>query len=87
VDAERRPVGYLHAERAEGRSGTAGDHLEPLGTRIAAGADLRTAVSEMFTHDVTWLAVTDEHGRYAGCITQSGITHLLGETYRRPAAA
>jgi osmoprotectant transport system ATP-binding protein len=36
----------------------------------------------MFAHARTWLPVVDAEGRFSGCITQSGITHLLGETYR-----
>ena len=45
--------------------------------------DLRTAVSTMFTHDLAWLPCVDAEGFYRGQITQRGITHLLGETYRR----
>ena len=45
---------------------------------VAPDDDLRTAVSEMFTHDVTWLACVDEEGAFAGHVTQRGITHLLG---------
>jgi osmoprotectant transport system ATP-binding protein len=36
----------------------------------------------MFAHARTWLPVVDAEGRFSGCITQTGITHLLGETYR-----
>jgi osmoprotectant transport system ATP-binding protein len=42
---------------------------------------LRTAVSLMFTHDTTWLAVADEDLMFKGYITLRGITHALGETY------
>jgi osmoprotectant transport system ATP-binding protein len=44
--------------------------------------DLRKAVSQMFTHDQTWLACVDDDGFYKGYVTQRGITHLLGATYR-----
>ena len=37
----------------------------------------------MFTHDLAWLACVDADGFYQGQITQRGITHILGETYRR----
>lgn len=87
VDAERKPVGYIRAETAEARSGSVGDHCDALTTRVMVDADLRTAVSEMFTHNTTWLAVVDAEGTFQGCVTQDGITHLLGETYRQAAAA
>jgi osmoprotectant transport system ATP-binding protein len=87
LDDADKPVGYVHAERAEGRKGTASEHADPLATRITAHADLRVAVSEMFAHDITWLAVVDDEGRYRGCVTQTGITHLLGETYRQAGVA
>lgn len=87
VDAERKPVGYIRAETAEARSGSVGDHCDALTTLVMVDADLRTAVSEMFTHNTTWLAVVDAAGTFQGCVTQDGITHLLGETYRQAAAA
>jgi osmoprotectant transport system ATP-binding protein len=52
---------------------------------VKTSADLRTAVSLMFTHDVAWLACVDADGRHAGVVTHAGITRILGETYRRAA--
>ena len=43
---------------------------------------MRSAVSQMFTHGVTWLACVDDDGFYKGYITQKGITQVLGATYR-----
>ena len=45
---------------------------------ISINDDLRTAVSMMFTHDVTWLACVDDDGFYKGYVTQRGITSALG---------
>ena len=36
----------------------------------------------MFTADESWIACVDADGRYRGYISQRGITHLLGATYR-----
>jgi osmoprotectant transport system ATP-binding protein len=43
--------------------------------------DLRTAVSTMFRHDVSWLACVDDDGVFKGYVTLRGITHLLAEVY------
>ena len=44
--------------------------------------DLRAVVSKMFAHDISWLAVVDEQGRLCGEISQRGITHHLGASFR-----
>ncbi|MCC7280908.1 MAG: ABC transporter ATP-binding protein [Acetobacteraceae bacterium] len=85
VDAEGRPRGWIAAADAEQGAGHAGDHLRPLPALLPGGADLRAAVSLMFTHDMPWLACVDESGRFLGRVSQAGITRLLGETYRRAA--
>jgi osmoprotectant transport system ATP-binding protein len=88
VDERRRPVGFVSAELAAARKGKVAEHHIRLPATIGPRADLRAAVSEMFAHDITWLAVVDDAtGAFRGVITQRGVTHLLGETYRGPAAA
>ena len=82
VDAGGRPIGKIDADAASGRQGKVGERQAELVTQVAESADLRTAVSEMFTHDVDWLAVVDETGVFKGYVTQQGVTHLLGRTYR-----
>jgi osmoprotectant transport system ATP-binding protein len=82
LDEMRCPVGFLAMDGVPKGNGSLVEHIEPITVIVEASADPRTAVSEMFTHAVTWLPVVDGAGRYAGCITQSGITYLLGETYR-----
>lgn len=83
LDRHGRPAAYVTRGTVEAHRGNVADHHVPLVARVNADADLRTAVSEMFTHDITWLACVDGDGRYIGCVTQNGITHVLGETYRR----
>ncbi len=82
IDEMGRPVGFVPLNGAGVTNGSLSEHIRPINTHVAASSDLRTAVSEMFANDMTWLPVVDEQGRFSGCITQSGITHLLGETYR-----
>ncbi len=82
VDRHQRPVGFVELDNARNRRGTVAEHHAALPAVAHLKADLRTAVSEMFTHDMTWLPVVDDEGRFKGYVTQRGITHALGETYR-----
>ena len=84
VGPRGRARGVVRLEAARGRHGAVGENHEPLPGTIKVTDDLRTAVSMMFTHDVTWLACVDDDGFYKGYITQRGVTHLLGATYRDP---
>jgi osmoprotectant transport system ATP-binding protein len=82
VDENGRPAGQIRLDKVDGRQGCCTEHAEALPVPVVMEDDLRTAVSRMFTHDVTWLACIDRDGRYTGQVTQRGITHFLGETYR-----
>ncbi len=82
VGPRGRPRGFIHINDAKERKGLVGEHYEKLPASVNVREDLRTAVSEMFTHDLTWLACVDDDGFFKGYVTQRGITHLLGETYR-----
>jgi len=84
VGPRGRARGVVRLESARGRHGLVGEHHERLPGVVRVSDDLRIAVSLMFTHDVTWLACVDDDGFYKGYITQRGITHLLGATYRDP---
>lgn len=85
VGPRGRPRGRLSLAEAESKRGTVGEHRTGLEATVSVGDELRTAVSLMFAHDLAWLPCVDENGLYQGQITQRGITHLLGETYRRRA--
>jgi osmoprotectant transport system ATP-binding protein len=84
LDGAGIPRGWLAAAMGEADDLVA-KHRIALPAIVAVEDDLRVAVSRMFRHAVGWLAVVDGDGRFAGCITQRGITSLLGETYRGPA--
>ena len=57
---------------------------KPLPATVPVRADLRAVVSEMFAHDVMWLACTDDSGRYVGVVTQPAVTSALRATYADP---
>lgn len=78
VDRDGHPRGYINQRIAEGESGKAGDLAHPLSFTVRARDDLRTAVSSMFTHNVSWVAVLDDGGHLIGYVSQQDITDLLG---------
>ncbi|WP_308917832.1 ABC transporter ATP-binding protein [Jannaschia sp. LMIT008] len=82
VGPKGRARGIVYLSDARGAKGRVGENHKKLPASINAREDLRTAVSMMFTHDETSLAVVDDDGFYKGYVTQRGITHLLGATYR-----
>ncbi|MCY4032527.1 MAG: ABC transporter ATP-binding protein [Hyphomicrobiales bacterium] len=82
VSQANKPVGFLHLNDIAELSGQVGDHQAPLPVLIRMEEDLRSAVSSMFRHDRSWLVVVDSEGKFAGNITQRGITHHLGTTYK-----
>jgi osmoprotectant transport system ATP-binding protein len=87
VGERGRPRGFVELERVKGKHGTVGEYQLGLPASVHVDEDLRNAVSLMFAHDVTWLACVDGDGRFKGYVTQSSITHLLGETYRATGAS
>ena len=82
VGPRGRARGVERLDAARGRKGLVGENIEPLPGTVNVKEDLRTAVSLMFTHDVTWLACVDDDGFYKGYVTQRGITRTLGAAYR-----
>jgi osmoprotectant transport system ATP-binding protein len=84
VGPRGRARGVVRLEIARTRKGSVAEHQEPLPGVVNVKDDLRTAVSLMFTHGVTWLACVDDDGFYKGYVTQRSITQALGATYRDP---
>jgi len=81
VGPRGRPRGYVRFNDVKDASGVVKEYWAGYPRTVHMNADLRTAVSEMFTHNVTWLACVDDDGRFRGYITQRQITHHLGATY------
>ncbi len=82
VGPRGRVRGFVSLKTAQENKGKVGEHSEALPTTIKLEENLRTAVSTMFRHDITWLACTDDDGFYKGYVTLRGITRLLAEAYR-----
>ena len=82
VGPRGRPRGIVYLDKARGRRGKVGENHDGVKGTVHLNEDLRTAVSSMFMHDETSLPVVDDDGIYVGYVTQRGITHLLGATYR-----
>ena len=82
VGPRGRARGVVKIETAREAKGSVAEHQEALPGVVNVKEDLRSAVSQMFTHGVTWLACVDDDGFYKGYITQRGITQMLGATYR-----
>jgi osmoprotectant transport system ATP-binding protein len=82
VGPRGRARGLVRIEVARDKKGTVAEHQEPLPGIVNVDDDLRTAVSLMFTHGVTWLACVDDDGFYKGYVSQRSITNALGATYR-----
>ena len=82
VGPKGRPRGIVYLDKARGKRGKVGENHDGVPGTVHMKEDLRTAVSSMFMHDETSLPVVDDDGTYVGYITQRGITHMLGATYR-----
>lgn len=77
-----RAKAFLHLNDIRGRKGLVADHCHALSATANIDDNLRAAVSTMFRHDVQWLACVDSEGFFQGYITQRGIGHVLGASYR-----
>lgn len=82
VGPRGRARGYLRYNDVKDLKGTVGEHHQALPTTVHKRDDLRDAVSSMFRHDTTWLAVVDDDGFFQGSVTQRSVSHALGATYR-----
>jgi len=84
VGPRGRARGSLSLALARAERGTCGEFRTTLKTTVNVHDDLRTAVSLMFTHAVTWLACVDDDGFFKGFLTQRRITQVLSEVYQDP---
>jgi osmoprotectant transport system ATP-binding protein len=82
VGPRGRPLGWVGIKTAQGAQGSVGDNAESLPSTAKLSENLRTAVSTMFRHDVSWLACVDDDGMFKGLVTLRNITHLLAGAYR-----
>ncbi|CAD5108268.1 ABC transporter ATP-binding protein [Zestomonas carbonaria] len=83
VDRNGRPIGSVYRSLALAKQGTCGDHHYGLRAIVNIDDDLRTVAALMFRHDTTWIPCVDDQGVFRGEVSQRGVTHYLGATYRR----
>lgn len=81
VGPRGRARAFLNLNDIKGVSGTVGEHSEPLVATTRVDDDLRSAVSTIFRHGVTWLACVDDDGFFKGYLTQRSISATLGSVY------
>lgn len=82
VDQDKRVQGALYLEEIQGKEGIVRQHYERLPSKTYLDEDLRSTVSTMFRHNVSWLPCVDKQERFQGCITQRAVRHALGDIYR-----
>ena len=83
VNNQNQPIGMITKSVAMSQRGLCSDHYDGLPILMNQEQDLRAVVSKMFAHDISWLAVVDEQGQLCGEISQRGITHHLGASFRK----
>jgi osmoprotectant transport system ATP-binding protein len=77
-----RARSFLHLNDIKGKKGIIEEYRQALPAVANVKEDLKTAVSTMFRHDVSWLACVDDDGFYKGYITQKAISQALSAVYR-----
>jgi len=80
VGNDGRPLGYVDCRRNEDRPDLGLDGRVALPSVVGPDDDLRIALSEMFVHDVDWVACVDADGVLLGIVEQDSIGRLLRAT-------
>lgn len=71
VDGQRALRGWLHRDRMKGE-GTVEDRALPVDARVAPGASLKDALSQLLLSDAGWVAVVDGE-RFLGVVTPQSL--------------
>ncbi len=84
VDDDGKPLGFVKRREARGASGVCGDLLHPFTVTGRAEENLRVVLSKLYEHNLVWMPIVDEEGRYSGEISQDYIADYLssGRTRR-----
>jgi osmoprotectant transport system ATP-binding protein len=84
VDGDGRPLGFVKRREARGATGACNDLLHPFRITGRAEDNLRIVLSKLYEHNMVWMPITDEDGRYSGEISQDYIADYLssGKTRR-----
>lgn len=84
VDDEGKPLGFVKRREARGADGRCGDMLHDFRITGKAEDNLRVVLSKLYEHNMVWMPIVDEEGRYSGEISQDYIADYLssGRTRR-----
>lgn len=84
VDDEGKPLGFVKRREARGATGVCGDILHDFRITGKAEDNLRVVLSKLYEHNMVWMPIVDEEGRYSGEISQDYIADYLssGRTRR-----
>jgi osmoprotectant transport system ATP-binding protein len=84
VDNDDRPLGFVKRREARGASGKCEDLIHRFTVTGKAEENLRVVLSKLYEHNLVWMPIVDEDGRYSGEISQDYIADYLssGRTRR-----
>ncbi len=82
VNDQQQPAGMVMRSVAQTTKGYCRDHFQNVPAMVGLDDDLRTVVSLMLAHGITWLPCIDDQGRVCGQVTQRALTHHLGSRFR-----
>jgi len=84
VDEDGKPLGFVKRREARGASGQCADLLHHFTVTGRAEENLRVVLSKLYEHNMVWMPIVEEEGRYSGEISQDYIADYLssGRTRR-----
>jgi len=84
VDDDGKPLGFVKRREARAASGVCADMLHKFSVTGKAEENLRVVLSKLYEHNMVWMPIVDEDGRYSGEISQDYIADYLssGRTRR-----
>ena len=89
VNDDEKPLGFIKRREARGAEGLCGELTHPITITARAEDNLRVVLSKLYEHNLVWMPIVDEEGRYSGEISQDYIASYLssGRTKRKISAA
>ncbi|MCD1127412.1 osmoprotectant ABC transporter ATP-binding protein OsmV [Jinshanibacter sp. LJY008] len=89
VNDDEKPLGFVKRREARGAEGLCGELTHPITITARAEDNLRVVLSKLYEHNLVWMPIVDEEGRYSGEISQDYIASYLssGRTKRKISAA
>ncbi|SQI40974.1 Glycine betaine/L-proline transport ATP-binding protein ProV [Leminorella richardii] len=85
VNDDEKPLGFVKRREARGADGVCAELTHPITITARAEDNLRIVLSKLYEHNLVWMPIVDEEGRYSGEISQDYIANYLssGRTRRK----